>query len=344
MRPGARRSGSYRRCNPGLTMEMTLQLEHWKLKQPFTTSKFSISNNTALTVELRDGDYAGRGECEPHEYDAVIAEEVLNSIEEQRPLIEKGLGAKELGRLFPPGPARNALDCALWDLAAKRSGRRAWELAGVALNHPLTTAYTISLGSADEMSRQARENRDRPLLKLKLGQQEILSLVESVRRAAPRARLLVDVNGAWNIDDLNRYAGSLERLGVELIEQPLPVREDADLSAYSGRVPLCADESCLDTGSLSALNRKYSCVNIKLDKTGGLTEALRLARAARRGVLRVMVGCMNGTSLAIAPAMVVGALADLCDLDGPLLLKHDRIPGLVYEGSRIGVPTPALWG
>jgi len=325
-------------------MEMTLQLENWKLKQPFTTSQFSISQNTALTVQLRDGEFIGRGECEPHEHDAAIARDVLCSIERNRPLIEAGLTNQDLERLLPAGPARNALDCALWDLDAKRSGRRAWELAGVTLNSPLTTAYTISLGSPAGMAVQAARNRDRPLLKLKLGKQQSRAIVEAVRRAAPDARLIVDVNGAWNMDELNRLAAPLAKLGVELIEQPLPAGKDAELATYRGPVPLCADESCLDTTSVSTLSSGYSCINIKLDKTGGLSEALRLVEAAKARSLGIMVGCMNGTSLAIAPAMVIGALAELCDLDGPLLLERDRTPGLSYENSLIRLPTPDVWG
>jgi L-alanine-DL-glutamate epimerase-like enolase superfamily enzyme len=182
------------------------------------------------------------------------------------------------------------------------------------------------------------------LLKVKLGEEKSLASVRAVRRAAPDARLIVDVNGAWSVDVLNDLVDHLASLGVELIEQPLPPSEDVELSNYCGNLPLCADESCQDTSSLSTLNKKYSYINIKLDKTGGLTEGLRLAEAARMKSLGVMVGCMNGTSLAIAPAMVIGAMAELCDLDGPLLLENDRSPGLTYEGSLIHLPTPEIWG
>lgn len=325
-------------------MLMKVCLEKWRLKAPFRTSRFCISHSNILTVELQDGDLTGRGECEPHEYDAAIIREVLNSIERFRPSIEAGMDRQDLLHCLPAGPARNAIDCALWDLAAKRTGRRAWELAGVVLDSPLTTAYTISLDSACEMARQAGDNRARPLLKLKLGKKNSLAAVEAVRRAAPEARLLVDVNGAWSIDDLNGIAPQLARLGVELIEQPLAAGEDIEISNYSGTVPLCADESCMDASSLSILSEKYSYINIKLDKTGGLTEALRVVEAARRRSFGIMVGCMTGTSLAMAPAMVIGAMADFCDLDGPLLLEKDRTPGLVYEGGLVHVPIPNLWG
>lgn len=323
---------------------MTLRLEHWKLKQPFTTSRFSITQNTVLTVELRDGELTGRGECEPHEHDADIAREVVRRIEEIRRPIESGLTRQKLDRLLPAGPARNAIDCALWDLEAKRAGRRAWELAGVALKAPLTTAFTISLASPADMAAQAARNRDRPLLKVKLGRRESLAIVEAVRSAAHGARLIVDVNEAWTIDDLNRLADPLRKLGVELIEQPLPAGDDAALTAYQGPIPLCADESCTDTSSLATLSPGYACINIKLDKTGGLTEALRLVAAAQQRSLQIMVGCMNGTSLAIAPAMVIGAQAGLCDLDSPLLLERDREPGLRYDDSLVHAPKPELWG
>ena len=325
-------------------MELKLRLERWPLKQPFSTSQFSITQSLALMVELRDGGLTGRGECEPHEHDAGIAQGVLHELESKRALIESGVDREETQRLLPAGPARCALDCALWDLEARRRGQRAWELAGVVLDAPLETAYTISLATPAEMAAQARENQERPLLKLKLGRQDSLAIVEAVRRAVPAARLIVDVNGAWSFDELSRAAGPLEALGVELIEQPLPAGNDAALAGYRGPVPLCADESCLDTVSLSTLSPGYAFINIKLDKTGGLTEALRLVEAAKARSLRIMVGCMNGTSLAIAPAMVIGGLAEVCDLDSPLLLARDRAPGLRYEGSRVHLPAPDVWG
>ena len=323
---------------------MHLSLETWKIKGRFSISRFSISQSNVLTVELRDSGLIGRGECEPHEFDVELAQDVLNSIEENRAVIEAGISRQELNDLLPAGPARNAIDCALWDLEAKRTGKRAWEIAGVTLNAPLTTAYTISLSSIQKMALHASNNRKRPLLKLKLGKKESLAIVNAVRQAAPEARLIVDINEAWNIDDLNRLAGPLSDLGVELIEQPLPADEDEQLSIYLGPVPLCADESCLDTNSMSTLNDIYSYVNIKLDKTGGLSEALRLVEAAKNNGFSVMVGCMIGTSLAMAPAMVIGAMAEYCDLDGPLLLERDRIPGLSYENSLIHVPTTDVWG
>lgn len=325
-------------------MELKLRLESWPLKRPFVTSRFSITESITLTVELRDDGLTGRGECEPHEHDAGIAQEVLHELETNRALIESGIGRNEVDRLLDAGPARNALDCALWDLEAKRSGRRAWELAGVSLREPLLTAYTISLDGPAEMAAQARENRERPLLKLKLGRQDGLAIVEAVRRVAPAARLIVDVNGAWSFDDLARAAAPLAELGVELIEQPLPPGGDAALADYRGAVPLCADESCLDAASLATLSRGYAFINVKLDKTGGLTGALRLVEAAKERSLRIMVGCMNGTSLAIAPAMVIGAAAEICDLDAALLLARDRAPGLRYEGSRLHVPARDVWG
>ncbi|MGH8203737.1 MAG: enolase C-terminal domain-like protein, partial [Steroidobacteraceae bacterium] len=227
-------------------MQMTARMESWPLKQSFGTSRFSISSSITLMVELRDGELTGHGECEPHEDDVGAAQEVLRGLETNRPRIEAGISRQQLDRLLPAGPARNALDCALWDLEARRSGKRAWELAGVALSAPLTTAYTISLHSPEDMTADARRNRDRPLLKVKLGRQDSLAIVEAVRRAAPASRLIVDVNGAWSFDELMRNAAPLAALGVELIEQPLPAGGDAGLDAYRGPVPLCADESCRD--------------------------------------------------------------------------------------------------
>lgn len=325
-------------------MKMKLSLKNWKIKGCFSISKFSISQNNVLTVELHDDEFMGRGECEPHPFDAAIVDKVLNSIEEKRSRIEAGISRRELNDLFPAGPARNAIDCALWDLEAKQSGRRAWEIADVKLPAPLTTAYTISLSSPDEMAQHASDNRERDLLKLKLGKKHSLAIVKAVRLAAPSARLIVDVNEAWSIDHLNRFERPLADLGVELIEQPLAVGKDKALSNYQGSIPLCADESCVDTNSIPLLKGRYSYVNIKLDKTGGLTEALRLAEAAKKNDFGIMVGCMNGTSLAMAPAMIIGAMADYCDLDGPLLLEKDRVPGLYYENSLVHLPSADLWG
>ena len=243
--------------------------------------------------------------------------------------------ARRWGRLLGPGAARNAIDCALWDLEAKTAGRRAWELAGFSRLDPVQTCYTLSLAPAAEMAAAARANADRPMLKLKIGGADDLDRVEAVRAAAPAAALVVDANEALDFDALRRVAPEFARLGVRLIEQPLPAGEDAALEGWRSPVPLCADESLHTRAELDACARRYACVNVKLDKTGGLTEALALRAAARERGLEVMAGCMVATSLAMAPALLIAQGAAVVDLDGPLLLARDRDPGLAITGSTI---------
>jgi L-alanine-DL-glutamate epimerase-like enolase superfamily enzyme len=245
---------------------------------------------------------------------------------------------------LPAGAARNALDCALWDLEAKRSGVPAWRAAGLTRLDPLKTAYTLSLGTAAEMADAAREAARRPMLKLKIGAADHLDRVAAVREAAPRARLIVDANEALSLDDLRRLAPELARLEVSLIEQPLPAGEDEALEGFDSPVLLCADESLHTRAELAACARRYGAVNIKLDKAGGLTEALALRREAEALGLQVMAGCMVATSLAMAPAMLLAQGAAFVDLDGPLLLARDREPGLAILGSMIEPPQSALWG
>ncbi len=242
------------------------------------------------------------------------------------------------------GSARNAVDCALWDLEAKRQRRRAWKIARHAPPAPVTTVYTISLGSPEQMAKDAAKAAGRPLLKLKLGGEGDLERVRAVRAAAPAARFTVDANEAWTPAMLRDYPGELATLGVELIEQPLPAGDDDALAGVERPIPIAADESCLDRASLAAVTGRYDVINIKLDKTGGLSEALVLAAAGREAGLGLMLGCNLGTSLAMAPAMLLAGGCRFVDLDGPLLLLRDREPGLRFEGSRIHPPTPALWG
>ena len=325
-------------------ISLTIRKEVWQLKEPFVISRVSMNKSFVLVVELRDGQHLGRGECEPHESDSSRSRDVEDTIEDLREKIAQGLTRDELAQLLPPGPARNAIDCALWDLEAKKTGQRAWEIAGVALCKPLITAYTICIGSPAEMAAKAVLNRDRPLLKLKLNAQLCLERVRAVREAAPNSKIIVDANEAWSYQQLVELAEPLAELNVALIEQPLPAGKDEELAHYLGPVALCADESCLDRDSLVTVKQRYQFINIKLDKTGGLTEALNLAKQAKQSGLRIMVGCMTGTSLAMAPAMLIGALAEFCDLDGPLLLKIDREPGLRYENSLVHLPQKELWG
>jgi L-alanine-DL-glutamate epimerase-like enolase superfamily enzyme len=297
-----------------------------------------------VVAEIADGEHVGRGEAVPYPRYGEDAEGVLAEIAAVRGAIETGAGREVLQGLMPAGAARNALDCALWDLEAKRAGVRAWTLAGRERLDPVKTCYTISLGSPEEMAAAARLHARRPMLKLKVGGPDDLDRVEAVRGAAPRARLVVDANEGLTFDDLRRLAPELARLDVQLVEQPLPAAEDQALEGWASPVPLCADESLHTRAELADCARRYACVNIKLDKAGGLTEALALAAEARGLGLELMVGCMVATSLAMAPALLVAQGARVVDLDGPLLLARDREPGLPITGSLIEPPPPELWG
>jgi L-alanine-DL-glutamate epimerase-like enolase superfamily enzyme len=271
-------------------------------------------------------------------------EGVVQAIEAQRGAIEAGLLREELQARLPGGAARNALDCALWDLEAKKSGRRAWELAGIAAPVAATTAYTLSLGTPESMAEAAAAARARPLLKVKLGGAGDPARIAAVRRAAPDATLVVDANEAWRADTLAENLAACADAGVALIEQPLPAGEDEVLRGLRSPIPLCADESFHGHASFAALEGRYQAINVKLDKTGGLTEALAVAAEARSRGLAVMVGCMVGTSLAMAPAFLLAGGAQFVDLDGPLLLARDREPGIRFEGSTMHPFGPGLWG
>lgn len=323
---------------------LTIHQETWTIRGSFTISRMSATECHMIMVEIREGDHKGRGECEAHECDASFLPVVAARIEAVRKAIEEGADRMDLYDLLPPGPERNALDCALWDLEAKKAGVRAWDIAGVTLNKPIETAYTIGIDTADSMAQKAADHRDYPLLKIKLDASGSLERLEAIKKAAPDCRLIVDANESFTMATLHALAEPFKALGVELIEQPLPARADAVLAYYTCPVPLCADESCTDRASLAAVQERYDYINIKLDKTGGLTEALALAKDARTRGLKVMVGCMTGTSIAMAPAMVIAAMADVCDLDGPLLLAEDRSDRLAYNGGMIDIPSPAVWG
>ena len=325
---------------------LTVTPEAWPLHEPFVISRMRQDEAAVVLVEIAEGGAVGRGEGDRSEDGVPGRPAVLAAIEEARGAIEAGAGREALAGLLPPGPGRAALDCALWDLEAKLSGRPAWELAGLAeAPGPVTTVYTIGLGEPEAMGRTAAANRDRPVLKLKLGRPEgDVERVAAVRRAAPDARISVDANTGWTRAQLIDHLPKLRDLGVELVEQPFRPGEDAQMEGVERLIPVAADESCTDRRSLEAIEGRYDFVNIKLDKAGGLTEALALAEAARGMGLGIMVGCNLGTSLAMAPAMLVAARAAFVDLDGPLLLARDRVPGLRYEGSVIHPPGPELWG
>jgi L-Ala-D/L-Glu epimerase len=325
-------------------IRLTAREERWPIAGAFVISRGSKTEARVIVVEITDGRHTGRGEATPYPRYGETVEGCLGEIETARDAIETGLDRLALEALLPPGAARNAIDCALWDLEAKRAGVRAWTLLGRERLDPVKTAYTLSLASPEDMAEAARTVARRPILKLKIGSADHIDRVEAVREAAPKTRLVVDANEALDFDGLQRLAPELAKLGVMLIEQPLKAGEDEALEGYRSPVPLCADESIHTRVELDACARRYQSINIKLDKTGGLTEALALHSAARDLGLEIMTGCMVATSLAMAPALIIAQGAEVVDLDGPLLLARDREPGLVYLGSMIEPPPVELWG
>ena len=312
----------------------------FRLAEAFTISRGSRTEAQVLTVSVSRDGITGWGECVPYaRYD-----ETLDSVAAQIAGLPEGISRADLQEALEAGAARNAVDCALWDLEAKQAGKRAWELAGLSAPRPEITAYTLSLDTPEKMEASARKHAHRPLLKIKLGTPDDMPRLEAVRRGAPGARIIVDANEGWSAEVYSDLAPHLVRLGVALVEQPLPAGQDEALIGLERPVPLCADESCHDRASLPALKGKYDVVNIKLDKTGGLTEALALRDAALAGGYGIMVGCMVGSSLAMAPAVLLAQGADVVDLDGPLLLAEDRDPPLTYDEAGVHPSDAALWG
>jgi L-alanine-DL-glutamate epimerase-like enolase superfamily enzyme len=326
------------------TRTLSVRDERWPIAGGFRISRGAKTEAHVIVAEIAEGGAVGRGEATPYGRYGESVASALAAVEGMRLAIESGASRLDLQGLLGPGAARNALDCALWDLEAKRTGVPAWRRAGRERLDPVKTCYTISLGEPAEMADAARAAARRPMLKLKIGGIGDLERVAAVRAAAPKARLVVDANEALSIKDLQALAPALADLGVKLIEQPLPAGADEALEGFESPVPLCADESLRSRSELVACARRYQCVNIKLDKTGGLTEALALAAGARALGLQIMAGCMVATSLAMAPAMILAQGAEFVDLDGPLLLERDREPGLTYLGSMIEPPAPELWG
>ncbi len=321
-------------------MDIEVTPDVFRLAEVFTISRGSRTEARVLTVRLSDAGVTGWGECVPYaRYD-----ETLESVTEEILGLPSALSRAALYDLLPAGAARNAVDCALWDLEAKRAGRRVWELAGLARPGPEITAYTLSLDTPDKMRAQAAKHAHRPLLKIKLGTPDDMARLEAVRAGAPEARIIIDANEGWSAEVYADLAPHLVRLGVALVEQPLPAGEDEALIGIDRPVPVCADESCHDRDSLKHLRGKYDVVNVKLDKTGGLTEALALRDAARAEGYDVMVGCMVGSSLAMAPATLVAQGALVTDLDGPLLLAEDRPEPLLFDDKGVHPPQAALWG
>jgi L-Ala-D/L-Glu epimerase len=323
---------------------LKIAVETWPIAGHFTISRGAKTEARVVVAELLQDGFRGRGECVPYARYGESPESVVAALEPFAGRIADGLTRDDLQQVMPPGAARNALDCAFWDLAAKQSGRRAYELAGLPPPKPLTTAFTISLGTPRAMAQAARDASARPLLKIKLGGDGDPERLAAVRAAVPKAELIVDANEGWNPDNLSENLEACARAGVILVEQPLPADADSALRTVARPIPVCADESAHDRSSLPALAGKYDAVNIKLDKTGGLTEALAMAAEAHRLGLMTMTGCMVATSLSMAPAMLVAQSARFVDLDGPLLLARDRPDGLTYDRNLVHPPAPALWG
>ncbi|MGO4339111.1 N-acetyl-D-Glu racemase DgcA [Labrys sp. KB_33_2] len=327
-----------------MATRLSLAVERWPLANVFTIARGSKTEAVVVVVEIARDGLLGRGECVPYARYGETVEGVVQAIEAQRPAIEAGLSRAALQDLVPAGAARNAIDCALWDLEAKLAGKPAWRMAGLTEPGPVTTAYTISLGEPEAMAEAAAKAAHRPLLKVKLGTTDDAARIGAVRRYAPRSQLIIDANEGWRADNLVANLRACAQAGVTLIEQPLPAGDDGALAQVERIVPVCADESLHDRASLSGLKGRYDAINIKLDKTGGLTEAIALAEQARSLDLDLMIGCMVGTSLAMAPALLLAGQAVVVDLDGPLLLAGDREPGLRYDGSTVYPPEAGLWG
>ncbi len=321
-------------------MQIEVSCDVFRLAQVFTISRGSRTEARVLTVRITEDAHQGWGECVPY----ARYGETLESVTEQIAALPADFSRKDLYGLLPAGAARNAVDCALWDLQAKRAGVRVWELAGLAAPGPEITAYTLSLDTPEKMRVQAAAHAQRPLLKIKLGTPDDMPRLEAVRAGAPAAQIIVDANEGWSAEVYADLAPHLVKLGVELVEQPLPAGADDALLGMARPVPLCADESCHDRASLAGLAGKYDVINIKLDKTGGLTEALALRREGVALGYGVMVGCMIGSSLAMAPATLVAQGALVTDLDGPLLLAEDRAVPLVFDEKGVHPPQAALWG
>ncbi len=324
-------------------MELITRIEQWELRKPFTITRGTFTSSEVLVAEIRDGQWLGRAEASGVDYHGETRQEMVEQIETAWSELGDEPDRERLQEVLPAGGARNALDCALWDLEAKKGGRSIWELVDLKPRN-LTTVCTIGIDETEAMAASAAEMTQYPDLKIKLNDDRPVERIEAIRRARPNARLVVDANQAWTLERLQEVAPQLGTLGVEMIEQPLAEGGDEDLEGYQPPVLLCADESCNTLGDLEFLASRYQMVNIKLDKTGGLTEALRIARRALDLGLELMIGNMLGSSLAMAPAFVIGLLCRYNDLDGPLLQKKDRENGMVYDGGTVSPPRPELWG
>ncbi|MEM1048024.1 MAG: N-acetyl-D-Glu racemase DgcA [Pseudomonadota bacterium] len=327
-----------------MTLTLDIAVETFPIAGTFTISRGSRTEISVVRVVIAGGGHRGQAECVPYPRYGESVDGVVDAIRAASSLLQGTDALRDLQACMPPGAARNAVDCALWDLEAKQTGKPAHRRFGLEDLHPVTTAYTLSLGTPEAMQAAAAESAARPLLKIKLGGDGDADRIRAVRRGAPESRLIVDANEAWPVDQLDRLLATCREADIALIEQPLPAGADDALRSCSHDVPICADESAHTSAEIDDLVGKYDAINIKLDKTGGLTEAHALLQAAKAREFKVMIGCMVGTSLGMAPAMLVAQDADFVDLDGPLLLARDRKPGLTYEGSTVYPPLPELWG
>jgi L-alanine-DL-glutamate epimerase-like enolase superfamily enzyme len=326
-------------------VKLTVQKKSWPLREPFVISRATYTNSDVIIVVLQDGQCTGRGEAAGVDYHGETPDSMVAQIEAVRSRIEAGVTRHELLQLLPMGGARNAVDAALWDLEAKRSGRRAWELAGVAITRDIASAVTIGIRSIEAYEKTARELAHYHWLKIKVSGERPLECVQAVRRGAPNSRLIVDANQALDVKTVYELGPRLAELRVDLLEQPVPVNGDDELVAGRSPIPICADEAIDSIADLERLKTRYDFVNIKLDKTGGLTAALELAHAARAEGLRLMVGCMVTGSVGMAPGMVLAQLCEVVDLDGPLLQAEDWPNPIQYDKSGVMAwPSPALWG
>lgn len=324
--------------------ELIVAHERWALKETFTVSRGSKTHADVIKVTVRDGHVEGHGESVPYARYGENVSGVAAQLTALQDKVRQGLDRQTLQTLLPPGAARNALDCALWDLDSQRQAIPVWQLAGLPRPEPVVSAFTLSLDTPERMAQAAKRHAHRPLLKLKLADEHDIERVAAVRQWAPQAQIIVDANEGWTADLYLKLVPELQRLGVSLIEQPLPAHDDEVLATLPRPIALCADESCHDRRTLPGLATRYDMVNIKLDKTGGLTEALLLRQAAQAQGLKIMVGCMVSTSLSMAPASLVAQGAHIVDLDGPLLLAEDRVGGLEWRGSQLYLSEEGLWG
>jgi L-Ala-D/L-Glu epimerase / N-acetyl-D-glutamate racemase len=323
-----------------------LQVERrvWALREPFVTARGPETECPVIVVRLEEGGHAGRGEAVGVDYHGETLDTLVAQVEAARAAVEGGATRQDLLALLPPGGARNAIDASLWDLEAKQSGRTVFDIAGIAAPHPVATTVTIGIRSLEGYEARARSLAGHPWIKVKVSADEPVAAVVAVRRGAPNARLVVDANQAWSLDLLQRVTPFLFDMRVDLLEQPVSIEDGAALASLDLPIPICADEPANTPDDLPRLVDSYDFVNIKLDKCGGLTAGLEMARAAQAAGLRLMVGCMVGGSLAMAPAMVLAQLCEVADLDGPLLQAEDWPDGIVYRDGVMDPPSPRLWG